>query len=139
MIQGSFALDVSKFAVKTGVALDAVARRVAFEVGNGVVLKTPVDTGRARANWIPCVGSIPKGIVALTDKTGGGARSAMQSAVKEFGSGKIIYFANNLPYIQRLEDGWSKQAPAGMVHLTLLEVVTKFNSIVKGSVTDGTA
>jgi len=33
--------------------------------------------------------------------------------------GDIVYLANNLPYAQRLEDGWSQQAPEGMVKLTV--------------------
>ena len=33
-----------------------------------------------------------------------------------------IYIQNNLPYANRLENGWSNQAPAGMVALTIAEV-----------------
>jgi hypothetical protein len=29
--------------------------------------------------------------------------------------GDLYYLTNNLPYIERLEYGWSKQAPGGMV------------------------
>lgn len=32
-----------------------------------------------------------------------------------------IFLTNNLPYIERLERGWSKQAPTGMVALTVAE------------------
>ena len=36
--------------------------------------------------------------------------------------GESIWISNNLPYITALEDGHSKQAPAGMVALSLAEV-----------------
>jgi hypothetical protein len=35
--------------------------------------------------------------------------------------GKIYYIVNNLPYAQRLDDGWSSQAPAGIIGLALAE------------------
>lgn len=34
---------------------------------------------------------------------------------------KKFYFANSLPYAFRLENGWSKQAPMGMVKVTTAE------------------
>jgi hypothetical protein len=36
-------------------------------------------------------------------------------------AGKVHYITNNLPYAWRLEHGHSKQAPAGMVGLTVVE------------------
>ena len=45
-----FNLDLAKFSKKTQLNLDIVARKVGFEIWNGVTKKTPVDTGRARAS-----------------------------------------------------------------------------------------
>ncbi|NBT33816.1 MAG: hypothetical protein EBT13_18445 [Rhodobacteraceae bacterium] len=39
----------------------------------------------------------------------------------------IIYIQNNLPYANRLENGWSGQAPQGMVALTVAEVSAAFD------------
>jgi hypothetical protein len=36
------------------------------------------------------------------------------------------YIQNNLPYAERLENGWSKQAPHGMVKITLYELAEKY-------------
>ena len=41
-------------------------------------------------------------------------------------AGDVIYLTNNLPYAVPLEEGYSKQAPAGMVALT----VQDFQSVV---------
>ena len=46
-----FNLDLAKFSKKTQLNLDIVARKVGFEIWNGVTKKTPVDTGRLRAAW----------------------------------------------------------------------------------------
>ena len=39
----------------------------------------------------------------------------------DFKAGHVFYLVNNLPYIRRLEQGWSQQAPAGMVAVTVSE------------------
>jgi hypothetical protein len=36
-------------------------------------------------------------------------------------AGDIVFLVNNLPYGPRLERGWSKQAPSGMVGITVAE------------------
>jgi len=41
----------------------------------------------------------------------------------------VIYLTNNLPYAQRLEEGYSQQAPAGMVALTIQEFQAIANEI----------
>ena len=48
------------------------------------------------------------------------------SASAGFEVGDTIYLANNLPYIRKLEEGSSQQAPAGMVALSVQE----FSAIV---------
>ena len=91
-----------------------VVRKLAFEAYNGVTLKTPVDTGRARGNWNIGAGSPD---LSTTEQTS----SPRPSLAKGDGE-KVIYITNNLPYIERLEDGWSKQSPSGMVGLTMIEL-----------------
>jgi len=132
-MSGSFSLDLSKFALKVGVRADAVVRRIAFEAFSGVVLKTPVDTGRARANWIPAVGEMPTGTVDGVASPLG----AIATAVGAFTAGKVIFIANNLPYIARLEDGYSQQAPQGMVARTMLEITSKFDTLAKSAISGG--
>lgn len=42
-------------------------------------------------------------------------------AVYRLPVGDVVYLTNSLPYAQRLEHGWSKQAPRGMVRLSAIE------------------
>lgn len=95
-------------------------RKVALEVFRGVIMMTPVDTGRARANWQASIGSPERGPIDETDKGGGTTVSKAVDVVKQwdFEHGPTC-LTNNLPYIERLEDGWSGQAPAGMVAVTI--------------------
>lgn len=41
-------------------------------------------------------------------------------------AGGVTLISNPLPYAQRLEYGWSKQAPQGMVRLTLIEMAVHY-------------
>lgn len=70
---------------------------------------TPVDTGHARANWIPSVGS------PNTTEHAGSSTSAQQAGEAEVLSFKLgqgmLYITNVVPYIRRLNNGSSKQAP----------------------------
>lgn len=97
------------------------AQKIAGEVFRRVILRTPVDTGRARGNWQVTIGA-PSDLTL--DGTDGG-RSAVLRAIETVRGWRLgsaaIYLTNNLPYIERLENGWSKQAPTGMVALTVAE------------------
>jgi len=119
----SFNVDLNKFAKSMDIELETVVRKLAFEVYKGVTQKTPVDTGRAKANWMLGYGSINSTITNNTTFT---------LVHPPEGSGKRpIYITNNLPYISKLENGSSKQAPNGMVNLTMNEVQRSIRNVVR--------
>lgn len=98
-------------------------RRIGLEALRRIVQKTPVDTGRARGNWDLTIG-LPSGSADMDRKDPGGGDtirrgSAALSNLKAFA---LIYITNNLPYINYLENGSSKQAPVGMVEVTVQEL-----------------
>jgi hypothetical protein len=79
--------------------------------------------------------------IARKDKTGRRAiADIVDAAAKITAYGSFTIF-NALPYIQRLEDGWSRQAPQGMFRLSYQEFkreMPKFARLIKkklGSVT----
>ncbi|MFD2248937.1 hypothetical protein FHS82_001053 [Pseudochelatococcus lubricantis] len=116
-----WALDISKWAKQTRVDLDTIVRKVSLDMFTRIILKSPVDTGRFRGNWQVSIGSVANGTIAVDDKDGSATISAAQAATMGVKAGDTIYLTNNLPYAERLEDGWSKQAPAGMVATTVRE------------------
>src|SRR5574337_582216 len=116
---------------------DEVVRKVALAVDAAVVMATPVDTGRARANWQvninePASGTREAFIPGKEGSTGGqNARAAIiagqviiQGYKPKEGEENSIHITNNLPYIGRLNDGWSAQAPAGFVERAVLTGVS---------------
>jgi len=110
-----------KWVGKTETKLDTAVRKIAIELFSRVILRTPVDTGRARGNWQVAIGSVPSGTLDLNDASGTATVSKATAATAGVKAGDVIYLVNNLPYAQRLEDGYSGQAPAGMVGLTVQE------------------
>jgi hypothetical protein len=118
----SFTLDLNKFINKTSKTADAEVRKICLDLLTGIVLKTPVDTGRARANWFTSIGSPSAKVTVSTDPSGSSTISGGLSAISK-ATGNVLWITNNLPYIYRLEfEGWSKQAPAGMVRVTINDI-----------------
>jgi hypothetical protein len=136
-----FSLDISKFVEKAKANADAVVRKVVIDVAANIVSLSPVGDGtfwenpppkgyvggRFRANWqlginVPRSGELPN-----IDPAGSATNERIVAALPADATGNVFFLTNNLPYAQRLEDGWSKrQAPAGMVGLT----VVKYQAIV---------
>ena len=120
----NFSIDLNSAITKANSNMDTVVRKVVLDLGTSIVFGSPVDTGRFRANWQYAFGRVPSGTLDVLDKSGQGSIDKINAGLK-FTEG-IHYLTNNLPYAQRLEDGYSKQAPAGMVGLTIL----RFSGIV---------
>jgi hypothetical protein len=119
------------FRLKPDVAKERVAevvrmgvQKIAMQALRGIVLRTPVDTGRARSNW-----NVSLGTPDLTEQDPTSPADVLavgESTIAEAPAIGIIYISNGLPYIERLEAGYSKQAPAGMVRLTLDQIAAQF-------------
>jgi len=91
--------------------------------------------GRFRANWQLTIGTAASGNIDAVDANGGKTITAAVEALQDFESGPTIFIVNNLPYGARLEyEGWSRQAPAGMVRVTVAE----FNEIASNAVSQFT-
>lgn len=116
----SFSDDLQKFAEKTGATVDETLRAVTFELFASVITDTPVDTGRARGNWQCRIDQQPTGTVGTTGA--GAAIAAVRDELDVFGVGHAAWLVNNLPYIERLEYGHSRQAPAGMVRKNVARI-----------------
>lgn len=116
-----FGDQIAAFADKAEAKLDLAVRKISLELFSRVILKTPVLSGRLRGNWQVAVGTVPNGTLDLEDKSGTATISAATAATSGLAAGDVIFLVNNLPYAQRIEDGYSKKAPAGMVGLSVQE------------------
>lgn len=113
-----FGRQVQRWSQETERKLRDVLQKAALDAFSEVVLMSPVDTGRFRGNWMPSVGTALSGYGDAVDPSGNGVIASAAATVEGADLGDVIWMVNNLPYAKRLEDGWSGQAPGGMVHLT---------------------
>ena len=131
-----FRADIRAFIKKAEGNIDLCLRKILFDMSYKIVTRTPVDTGRLRANWQFGVDTIPDGALESTDPSGYGTIAGLRSAMGEIHAGHVHYFVNNLPYASVVEyglypnpakkgtktaGGFSLQAPAGMVRITAVE------------------
>lgn len=112
--------------------------KTALAAARAVIQWTPVDTGQARSNWLPKIGSppthtrlphAPGSHLGRGESANAGAAMARVTAV--FGAakpGQPLYLKNNLPYIGRLNAGHSRQSPAGFVTIALNEALATLRS-----------
>ena len=118
----SFGKELKAFSKRTDVELDVTVRKVALALFDGITEKNPVDTGRAKGNWNLSVGKMDKSTKDNATSTAKGQPGKAPNMKKGDGD-KAIWITNSLPYINALEHGHSqKQAPHGMVNLTVNEV-----------------
>jgi hypothetical protein len=120
----TFSRRITAIAERVEPAAQDVVRKTALAVDQTVVMATPVDTGRARVNWQVQAGAMPSDVVPPYAPGAGGSTAAQNTqaaleqgkiAISGAQPGQEIHITNNLPYIGRLNEGHSAQAPAGFV------------------------
>lgn len=103
-------------------AIGRTIQKLALAITANLIEITPVDTGFARANWVPSIRSPYRGI----DKSGGAQASGIAS-LSGYRSG-VVFISNNTRYIRILDQGSSKQAPAGFVRSAVLRGIAEVQS-----------
>jgi len=133
----TFSVQVDKFLKQTGIKLETLTKLTAIKIWTSATVRTPVDTGRARASWnlirgedadltVPPESEFPApGKHAGT----GDKRGKMDTA----GSVPAFTVSNNVHYIEYLEEGSSKQAPQGMLKLAIAEAIAEIESVIKAT------
>lgn len=109
-------------------ATQETVKVTAISLFNGVVLSTPVANrtlwknpnanpehvgGAARSNWFLSLNGNYRG--TTDDVNGEKDRLKEIAAIQKIPYSSEYTLTNGLPYIYRLENGWSTQAPAGVV------------------------
>ena len=114
-----FTLDIQAFVAKAKKNPETVMRAVSLKLFSAIIKASPVDTGRFRMNWQISGAEERNGLIPGVDKTGATAINRVSSYVMNKVVWREFTLTNNLPYAQRLEYGWSKQAPVGMVRVNI--------------------
>ena len=123
----SFALDVKAFCDKAKKNPETVMRSVTLKLFSAIIKSSPVDTGRFRGNWQTTGATPATGLIAGVDPTGNKAVNSAATYITNSPNWYEFTLTNNLPYAERLEYGWSKQAPTGIVRVN----ITRFNALLE--------
>lgn len=129
----AFKAEMLKIAESVGQKLETLQREVLFEIGSSVVMRTPVGDpsywkspppkgyagGRARGSWQYNFGSPGEQNIEFIDKSGTATIQRIAASIKP--EPGLHFISSNLEYMPRLEDGHSRQAPQGMVQLTVID------------------
>lgn len=104
--------------------LRKVAEVAIINMVDRVIILSPVATGLFKNNWMVGMNSPDHSTTRFVAKTATGVRggAVLRRAMAKIRSMKIgdtIHFSNSLPYAWRLEYGYSRKAPAGMVRVTV--------------------
>lgn len=136
----SFAAALQRFADKTDARLDLVVQETRREIFTRLVLKSPVDTGRFRANWHiergPHTYTTKKTSVELDTHSRFAAIPISQPAwiINALPYGPVLeygrYGTGQWATVKTTRDGYSVQAPYGMVRVT----VSEFHDVVRDAV-----
>lgn len=126
--------------IKTRVVPDMARRAVTIAsilLHTNIVNKTPVDTGTAQANWNINPGSADRTVVEYTDASSVsvGIALAKQASLSSLQPYQPVTISNNVDYITLLEHGSSKQAPRGMVTVSVNQTKLELPSEFKRKIT----
>lgn len=110
-------------------AHNKITRTATIDFFSGTINDTPVDTGRARGNWVTSVDNPAQGEIDREDKGGTAAIAEVVAKTPE-GAGQETFLSNSLPYIEELEYGSSQQAPNGMARRNLARVQRIVNQAI---------
>lgn len=111
---------------------DKKVRMCALAMDTALVMATPVDTGKARSNWQVSIGQPEYGVrEAYVPGKGQSTIGVCTQAALDHGKAiimqynsntqsKEIWISNPVPYIGKLNNGHSAQAPSGFVEKAIM-------------------
>jgi len=104
-------------------------RTLALAINQVVISETPVDTGHARANWQVSVTKPITEEIDEEDKSGQATINRNAGIITKTNPGAVIILANNVPYINQLNEGSSAQAPKQFVQQSILAAASALRRI----------
>ena len=154
----SFELQMKEFENMTTGSAEFLFRQVCFDLSDGIITNTPIDSGRAKGNWQPDINRVENSQLDTEDKSGRKTIAKVEATTNKLQLGQYFTLTNNLDYIEKLEfglypnpvkkgspikgtsnpvqyeiltsGGFSKKSPAGMVGVTTM----KFQHIVSQNI-----
>ena len=148
--------QIRAYAKQNKIDVDAVATSALLFASKGIINKTPVDEGSLRSNWYATTTKASR--KTTKSKNRQPMPSAMRNIQKAVEGRGVYFLTNNLPYARAIEyglykknpvrgskvrgskparyeirtkNGYSDQAPQGVVRITILQLKRDYLKIIK--------
>lgn len=135
---------INQWIEETEVKVDDILQTIIIKIGTSVVRLSPVDTGRFRGNWQLTLDGTSSSSSLNYDTDGQRTIDAISSIANSFTAGQVAYIQNHVLYGNDLEyglyngptakvtdEGFSTQAPSGMVRVTEAQFLAIVNDAVR--------
>lgn len=140
-LRGSFSSQITQWAKNASADSDLLLRNVAIEGFSILLRRSPVLTGAFRGNWQV---SVNNGHIAAADKelrssAPNGAPAQSEELLRALAVlakakfGDTIHITEDLPYAIKLERGYSRKAPSGVLRLSFLELKERLTLLRQAS------
>lgn len=100
-------------------------QEIAEKIFSGIVERTPVDTGSLRASWRASLNSPDLSRTINRDRST--PLGPPIFTLHDIPLYSKVFISNSTPYVMPIEFGWSKQAPHGMVRVTMASLGIQLN------------
>ncbi|MCK9569012.1 hypothetical protein M0R72_08730 [Candidatus Pacearchaeota archaeon] len=122
--------------------IEGLVQNIGLAIAGEEIIATPVKTGRAMGSWVASLGHPPTVVIdglASADRMANAAEASARAirqataTIRRFRLGREgivrsgegdIWLVNSTPYILDLNNGSSRQAPAGFIDLALQRAMT---------------
>lgn len=115
-------------------ATEELVKKIAVNATSELVIDTPRDTSWARSNWIPNIGSPAQGTDGTAEQAAEGnvhfgrQQTGIADIITSYNIKKgAVFISNNVPYVLKLNEGTSDQAPSGFIQIAILNAIKQVN------------
>jgi len=111
-----FQINMDRVHAKVSKISQNSAKKLAEQIYNGVVSRSPVDSGSYRASWL-----VSDGVAEFVynEYPEGAAAPPPSFSYEPKAKFPRLFITNGAPYSKLIEYGWSEQAPQGVLRVTL--------------------
>jgi hypothetical protein len=125
MASASWNIDPAKFIQVAENDLTDMMKTITLDAFGMIIRMSPVDTGAFRGNNRVSIGR-PDNSYDVTKTSQANKAEGEQAIASISVPYTTVYIQNNLPYADRLENGSSMQAPAGLYGITYNSIAQKY-------------
>ena len=131
---GIFLTDIKKFIKDAETLNHKVVKEIVSEISASVIELSPIDTGNFVSNWLLGVGpAIPWGVTGFKNPDKQEKINRLEARIPQDAANHTYNLVNNTSYAQLLENGYSGQAPLGMISVTVVKMPSIIRRVVRAN------